>query len=181
MSQAAFCIVTTVRQASQTVTSLRDCGFDDDAVSVFYSDQTRTRHFTHTRASKAPEGTAAGVGAGGVLGAAIGWLAGTGSLAFPGLGPFIAAGPILAALGGIGVGATVGGIAGALVGFGIPEFEAKRYEGKVVGGGILVSVHIRDAAELHRAWGVFAHHGAEDISVADEAPADFPVIEAHGT
>lgn len=178
MSQAAFCIATTVTQASQIVAGLRREGFANDDVSVLYSDQATTRHFTHTRSTKAPEGTAAGVGAGGVLGATIGWLAGIGSLAIPGMGPFIAAGPILAAFGGMGVGATVGGIAGALVGYGIPEFEAKRYEGKVVGGGILVSVHVDDRAARLRAYAVFAELGAEDIAVADEARADFPALEA---
>jgi hypothetical protein len=180
VSQAAFCIVTTIRQASQLVTNLRDCGFANDDVSVLYSDQATTRHFTHTRSSKAPEGAAAGGGAGGVLGAAVGWLAGVGSVAIPGLGPFVAAGPVLAALGGIGIGTTVGGIAGALIGYGIPEFEAKRYEGKVVGAGILVSVHVESAWARRRAFAVFARNGAEDITVADEAPADFPALEAHG-
>ncbi len=178
VSQAAFCIVTTVSQASQIVNGLRDCGFENDDISVLYSDQGTTRHFTHRRSSKAPEGLAAGVGAGGMFGAAVGWLAGIGSLAIPGLGPFVAAGPILAALGGIGLGATIGGIAGALVGYGIPEFEAKRYEGKVVGGGILVSVHIAGPWARRRAYAVFGRHGAEDISVADEARADFPWREA---
>lgn len=178
MSQAAFCIASTVGQASQIVAELRRRGFDDDAISVLYSDKGTTRDFAHTTCSKAPEGAVAGAGTGGVLGAALGWFVGVGSLAVPGVGPFVAAGPILSALGGVGLGVTIGGIAGALVGYGIPEFEAKRYEGKVVGGGILVSVHVESRADRQRAYAVFARHGAEDISVAEEARADFPVEHA---
>ena len=180
MARAAFCIASTVNQASQIVTDLRRRGFDDDAVSVLYSDKGTTRDFTHTSCTKAPEGAAAGASAGGVLGAAVGWLAGIGSLSIPGAGAFIAAGPILAALGGVGLGATVGGTAGALVGYGIPEFEAKRFEGKVVGGGILVSVHVDGRRDRRAAYEVFAKHGGEDIAVADEARADFPATDAHG-
>jgi hypothetical protein len=177
MAQAAFCIASTVTQASRIVTDLRREGFDDDAISVLYSDKGTTRDFAHTSSTKAPEGAAAGASAGGVLGAAVGWLAGIGSLAIPGAAPFVAAGPIMAALGGMGLGATVGGTAGALVGYGIPEFEARRFEGKVVGEGILVSVHVEGRQQRRCAYAVFARHDAEDIAVADEAPADFPVVE----
>ena len=178
MSRAAFCIASTVGQASQIVAGLRRQGFDDDAISVLYSDKGTTRDFAHTTSTKAPEGAVAGAGPGGVLGAALGWCVGIGSLALPGVGPFVAAGPILSALGGVGLGVTIGGIGGALVGYGIPEFEAKRFEGKVVGGGILVSVHVDDRADRQRAYDVFMRHGAEDISVAEEARADFPVDHA---
>ncbi|MEO6029498.1 MAG: hypothetical protein ABIR79_21755 [Candidatus Binatia bacterium] len=177
MSQAAYCIATTVSQASQIVADLRRQGFVDDDVSVLYSDKQTTRDFTHTSSTKAPEGAAAGAGAGVVVGAAVGWLAGIGSLAIPGAGPLIAAGPVLAALGGMGVGASVGGVAGGLVGYGFPEFEARRCEGKVVGGGILVSVHVADRGARRRAFMVFGRNGAEDIAAAEEARADFPVIE----
>lgn len=177
MSHAAFCIASTVSQASQIVADLRRQGFTDDDVSVLYSDKQSTRDFAHTSSTKAPEGAAAGAGVGVLVGAAIGWLAGIGSLAIPGAGPLIAAGPVLAALGGMGVGASVGGIVGALVGYGFPEFEARRYAGKVIGGGILVSVHIGDRAARRRTFAVFARNGAEDITVAEEAPADFPAPE----
>ncbi len=175
MARAAFCIASTVTQASRIVADLRHGGFDDDAISVLYSDKATTRDFAHTSCTKAPEGAAAGASAGGVIGAAVGWLAGIGTLAIPGAAPFVAAGPILSALSGIGVGATVGGTAGALLGYNIPEFEARRFEGKVVGGGILVSVHVDGRDERRRAYAVFARHGGEDIAVADEARADFPV------
>jgi hypothetical protein len=177
MAKAAFCIATTVGQASQIVTDLRRTGFANDDISVLYSDKGTSRDFVHATCSKAPEGAAAGASAGSLVGAAFGWLAGVGSLSLPGLAPFVAAGPILAALGGLGLGATVGGIAGALVGYGIPEFEAKRYEGKVVGGGILISVHADDRTARRRAYDVFARNSAEDISAADEARADFPAHE----
>jgi hypothetical protein len=177
MARAAFCIASTLSQISRIVTDLRRDGFDDDAISVLYSDTGTSRDFAHTSATKAPEGAAAGASAGGLLGGAVGWLAGIGSLAIPGAAPFVAAGPILAALSGIGLGATVGGTAGALVGYGIPEFEARRFEGKVVSGGILVSVHVAGRGERRRACAVFARHDAEDIAVADEARADFPVVD----
>ena len=180
MARAAFCIASTVTQAARIVADLRRRGFNDDAVSVLYSDKGTSRDFAHTSSTKAPEGAAAGAGAGGMLGAAVGWLAGIGTLSIPGAGAFIAAGPILAALGGVGLGATVGGTAGALVGYGIPEFEAKRFEGKVVGGGILVSVHVDGRASQRSAYEVFALHGGEDIAVADEARADFPVVGSAG-
>ena len=177
MAKAAFCIATTVGQASQIVNDLRRNGFANDDISILYSDTSTTRDFVHATATKAPEGAAAGASAGSLVGAAFGWLAGIGSLSLPGLAPLVAAGPMLAALSGLGVGATVGGIAGALVGYGIPEFEAKRFEGKVVGGGILISVHAGDRTARRRAYDVFARHAAEDITAADEARADFPVEE----
>ncbi len=180
MARAAFCIASTVTQASQIVGDLRRHGFDDDAISVLYSDLGTSRDFAHTSATKAPEGAVAGAGTGGLVGAALGWLAGIGSLAIPGAGPLVAAGPILAGLGGMGLGAAVGGTAGALVGYGIPEFEAKRFEGKMVGSGILVSVHLATRRERRRAYEVFAKDGGEDIAVADEARADFPAPQARG-
>src|SRR5690606_35031450 len=123
----------------------------------------------HEKHSKAPEGAVTGAGAGGVLGGALGWLVGIGALALPGIGPFIAAGPIMAALGGAAVGATVGGITGALVGMGIPEFEAKRYEGKIRAGNILISVHSESGYETKRAKEVFEQAGAQDISTSSES------------
>jgi hypothetical protein len=178
VARAAFCIASTVTQASRIVSDLRRAGFDDDAISVLYSDKGTTRDFAHTSATKAPEGASAGAGAGALLGAGLGWLVGIGTVALPGAGPFVAAGPVLSALGGLGLGATVGGATGGLIGYAIPEFEAKRFEGKVVGGGILVSVHVGGRSAQRRAYEVFTKHGGEDMAVADEARADFPVEEA---
>jgi hypothetical protein len=178
MARAAFCIASTVKQASQIVGDLRREGFEDDAISVLYSDKATSRDFAHTNSTKAPEGGVLGAAVGALLGIFLGWMIGTGALAFPGGGPFIAAGPVLAALGMLGVGAVAGGVVGALVGYGIPEFEAKRFEGKVVGGGILVSVHVDGRGARRRAYDVFAKRGAEDIAVADEARADFPAFAA---
>jgi hypothetical protein len=109
---------------------------------------------------------------GAVLGGALGWLAGIGALAIPGLGPFIAAGPIMAALAGAGVGGAVGGLAGALIGMGIPEYEAKRYEGRVKDGGILLSVHCDDSAWTKKAKEILERTGAEDVSSTGEAHSD---------
>jgi hypothetical protein len=124
------------------------------------------------KATKAPEGTAAGVAAGGVIGGTLGLLAGVGLLAIPGLGPFIAAGPIMAGLAGLGVGGAVGGVTGALIGMGIPEFEAKRYEGRLQKGGILLSVHCDTTEEINRAKEVLKVTGAEDVSFTGESSVD---------
>jgi hypothetical protein len=121
------------------------------------------------KASKAPEGAAAGVTAGGVIGGTLGLLAGVGMLAIPGLGPFIAAGPIMAALAGLGVGGAVGGVTGALIGLGIPEFEAKRYQDRLAKGGILLSVHCDTSEEIKRAKVIVERTGAEDVSSTGEA------------
>ena len=134
-----------------------------------FPDKAGTRDFAHKKSTKAPEGAATGAGTGLVLGGALGWIVGIGALAIPGAGPFIAAGPIMAALSGAGVGAAVGGIAGALVGMGIPEYEAKRYEGKINEGNILISVHTEDSDQADHARDILEHGGAEDISPATEA------------
>jgi hypothetical protein len=168
MSKAVFCIAQTQSQAEQIVNELRTAGFSNNDVSVLFPDKRTTKDFAHDKATKAPEGAAAGAGAGGVLGGVLGWLAGIGTLAIPGLGPFIAAGPIMAALGGAAVGGAVGGVTGALVGLGIPEYEAKRYEGKLKEGNILISVHTEDSDERARAKKIFERAGATDISYTEE-------------
>jgi hypothetical protein len=132
-----------------------------------------TKDFATEKNTKAPEGTAAGAGTGAVIGGTLGWLAGIGALAIPGLGPFIAAGPIMAALAGVGVGGAIGGLTGALIGMGIPEFEAKRYEGRIKEGGILLSVHCDDSDWTKKAKEVLEHTGAEDVTSTGEAKADF--------
>lgn len=168
-NQAVFCIATSMNQAEAIVAELKQEGFSNDDISALFPDKTGTRDFAHQQATKAPEGAATGAGAGGALGGALGWLAGIGTLAIPGVGPFIAAGPILAALGGAAVGAAVGGLGGALVGMGIPELEAKQYEGKVRDGNILISVHTEDGDERSRAKDIFKRAGAEDIASSGEA------------
>src|SRR6476661_4321709 len=151
MSNAVFCIATNYGQAETIVGNLKSAGFANQDISVLLPDKQGTRDFAHEMNTKAPEGAVAGAGTGGVLGGVLGWLAGIGSLAIPGVGPFVAAGPIMAALGGAAVGATVGGLAGTLVGLGIPEREAKVYNDTVRGGGALVSVHTGDAEQQQRA------------------------------
>src|SRR5215472_8304002 len=163
-ARAVFGIASSEPQAARIATALENSGFSPNDISVLFSDTTRHRDFAHEKNTKAPEGAAAGAGTGGILGGGLGWLAGIGTLAIPGLGPFIAAGPIMAALGGAGVGGAVGTIAGALIGMGIPEYEAKRYEGKVKGGNILISVHTEDRDERDRAREIFENAGAQDIS-----------------
>ena len=150
MAQAVFCLVRTEQQAIRIVDQLKAAGFSHSDISVLLPDKTGTRDFAHEQHTKAPEGAAAGAGTGGVLGGALGWLVGIGALAIPGLGPFIAAGPILAALSGAAAGAALGGLTGALIGLGIPEYEAKRYEGKVKEGNVLISVHTEDSTERAR-------------------------------
>ncbi len=169
MAKAVFCIATSEFQAESIVNELKVDGFSDNDISVLFPDKTGSKDFAHEQHTKAPEGAVAGAGTGGVLGGALGWLAGIGALAIPGAGPFLAAGPIMAALGGAAVGAAVGGIAGALVGMGIPEYEAKRYEGKIKAGNILISVHTEEAVQAKRARDIFEQAGAQDISVTAEA------------
>jgi len=167
-SKSVFCLTNSEGQAARIVEDLKTAGFSNNDISVLLPDKTGTRDFAHEKGTKAPEGAITGAGTGGILGGALGWLAGIGALAIPGLGPFIAAGPIMAALSGAAVGATAGGLVGALVGMGIPEFEAKRYEGKVRQGKILISVHSDNGDETKRAKEIFERAGAEDIATAGE-------------
>jgi len=169
---AVFGIYKTVDQAEQTVNRLVAAGFTNDDISVLLPDNESTRKFAHKKDTKAPEGTATGATAGGVVGGALGLLAGIGALAIPGVGPLIAAGPIMGALAGVGVGGAVGGLIGALVGMGIPEYEAKRYEGRVKEGGILISVHCDTSEEINRAKEMLKQTGAEDIASSGEESAD---------
>jgi hypothetical protein len=169
MEKAVFGISKTEEQAIRIADQLKAAGFSANDISVLFPDKTGTRDFAHEQHTKAPEGAATGAGTGAVLGAALGWMVGIGALMIPGLGPFIAAGPIMAALAGAGAGAAAGGIAGALVGMGMPELEAKQYEGKIRGGNILMSVHAVDGDEVSRAKEIFKNGGADDISYTGES------------
>jgi hypothetical protein len=168
MSKAVFGLVDNEAQAERIVDSLKAAGFSNNDISVLLPDKTGTRDFAHEKATKAPEGAATGAGTGTVVGGVLGWLVGIGSLAIPGVGPFIAAGPIMAALAGAGVGAAVGGLSGALIGMGIPEYEAKQYEGKIKQGNILISVHSENSDEVKRAKDIFERGGAHDVSSTGE-------------
>jgi len=170
---AAFGIYTTRAGVENAVDALRAEGFRNTDISVLFPYNEGTKDFAHEKGTKAPEGAATGAGTGAVVGGALGWLVGIGSLAIPGLGPFIAAGPIMAALAGAGVGGAVGGLAGALIGLGIPEYEAKRYEGRVKTGGILLSVHCDDSEWTKKAKKLLERTGAEDVSSTGEATADY--------
>jgi hypothetical protein len=139
---------------------------------VLLPDQDSSRELGTEKHTKAPEGTATGAAAGGALGGTLGLLAGIGALAIPGLGPFIAAGPIVGALAGLGAGGALGGFVGALVGMGIPEYEAKRYEGRVKEGGVLLSVHAGTSDRVRIAKDILERTGAEDITSSWEAGAD---------
>jgi hypothetical protein len=161
------------------VGGLKAAGFSNRDISVLLPQSAGTKDFAHQKGTKAPEGAAAGGGTGVVLGGAMGWLLGVGALAIPGLGPLIAAGPIMAALAGAGVGGAVGGITGALIGMGIPEYEAKRYEGRVKDGGILLSVHCDSSEGTKRAQQVLEHTGAQDVSWSGEVSSDDRSIHRH--
>jgi len=178
--KSVFCIATTRNQAEQIVSQLKAASFSNNDISVLFPDKGTTRDFAHEKNTKAPEGAITGAGTGGVLGGALGWIAGIGALAIPGVGPFIAAGPIVAALSGAAIGATVGGIAGALIGLGIPELEAKRYEGKIREGNILISVHAENSDEISRAKEIFTQAGAQDISTAGESSPPKPAKDYSG-
>ena len=168
---AVFGIFKSVGHAERAVDTLIAAGFASSAISVLTPDTHSTRDFAHHKDTKAPEGTTAGVTTGGVIGGTLGVLAGVGALAIPGVGPFIAAGPIMAGLAGLGIGGAVGGLLGALVGMGIPEYEAKRYEGHVKDGGTLLSVHCDTSDEVSRAKDMLKSSGATDISSTGESTA----------
>jgi hypothetical protein len=166
---AVFCIANNESQAARIANALKAAGFPESDISALFPGKEATRDFAHEHNTKAPEGAATGAGAGGLLGGGLGWLVGIGTLAIPGVGPFIAAGPIMAALGGAAIGAAVGGIGGALVGMGMPELEAKQYEGKIRSGNILISVHTDDRDEVERAKEICKREGATDIATGTEA------------
>lgn len=166
--KAVIGIFNTPVQAERCLDRLRDLNFLPSDISVLVPDKEGIRDFVHEKATKAPEGATTGATTGGVLGGIAGWLVGIGSLAIPGVGPFIAAGPIMAALGGAAIGAAAGGVTGGLIGMGIPEYEAKQYQAKIDQGGILVSVHCETSDEVARAKEVMAQCGATDISSTGE-------------
>jgi hypothetical protein len=157
--------------------ALRAVGFRGTDISVLMPENVGTKDFVHKKDTKAPEGATTGVASGAVIGGALGWLAGIGALAIPGLGPFIAAGPIMGLLAGAGAGGAVGGVAGALIGMGIPEYEAKRYEGRVKSGGILLSVHCDSSEWVKRGKQILDRTGAEEIGTAGEATADYAMSD----
>ena len=169
MNKAVMCIVQDQNQAESIVKQLQGAGVPNDDISVLLPNKAGTKDFAHEHNTKAPEGAVTGASAGGVLGGTFGLLVGIGALAIPGFGPFIAAGPLLAALSGAAAGATVGGITGALVGMGIPEIEAKRYEGKIKGGNILISVHTETSDDQRQAEAIFKTAHAQDICSTSEA------------
>lgn len=168
MATSVFCIVPTETQAVSIVQQLKTAGFSDNDISALFPDKSGTKDFAHEQHTKAPEGAVTGAAAGGALGGTLGLLAGIGALAIPGVGPLVAAGPIMAALSGLAAGAAVGGVAGGLIGMGIPELEAKRYEGKVKDGNILISVNAEDSKEVDRAKEIFKNNKAQDIVTGGE-------------
>ena len=167
--KSVFCIATSREQADRMVNELKNEKFSNNDISALFADKATSHDFAHEKHTNAPEGTATGAGTGGVIGGALGWIAGIGALAIPGVGPFIAAGPIMAALSGAAIGAAVGGIAGGLIGLGIPEMEAKRYEGKVKAGNILISVHTDNSEQIAQAKDIFKAAGGQDICSTGEA------------
>ena len=175
---SVFGIYSSLDQAERGVDALVRDRFSNNDISVLAPDRQGTKDFAHEKHTKAPEGATAGAATGGALGGTVGLLVGLGALAIPGLGPFIAAGPIMATLAGIGAGGAVGGLVGALVGMGLPEYEAKRYEGRVKDGGVLLSVHCATSEEITRAKRVLEQTGAQDISSSGEKHGEEPVAAA---
>jgi hypothetical protein len=170
---AVFGIYSTREAVENAVDQLKDAGYRNTDISVLFAQNSGTKDFAHEKHTKAPEGATTGAGTGVVLGGTLGWLAGIGALAIPGIGPFIAAGPIMTALAGAAVGGTTGGVVGALLGMGFPEYEAKRYEGRVKKGGILLSVHCDDSEWTKKAENILENSGAEDVASTGESAADF--------
>jgi hypothetical protein len=169
---AVFGIYSNRSAVDSAVDSLKAAGFKNTDISVLFPENEGTKDFAHEKDTKAPEGATTGAGTGALLGGGLGWLVGIGALAIPGLGPFIAAGPIMAALAGAGVGGAVGGLTGALIGMGIPEYVAKRYEGRVKDGGILLSVHSDDSQWTKKAKEILERTGAQDVSSTGEASSE---------
>ena len=170
---AAFGIYPSRAGVETAVDALRTAGFRNTDVSVLYPENVGSKDLGHVKATKAPEAATTGAASGAVVGGALGWLVGIGALAIPGVGPLIAAGPIVAALTGVGVGGAIGGLTGALIGMGIPEYEAKRYEGRVKEGGVLLSVHSDNSDWTKKAKEILERMGAEDVASTGEAKADF--------
>lgn len=170
---AVFGIYSNRANAEEGVAALQAAGFRNTDISVLFPENAGSKDLAHEKATKAPEGATAGASSGAIIGGALGWLAGIGTLAIPGLGVFIAAGPIMGLLAGVGAGGAVGGVIGGLIGMGIPEYEAKRYEGRIRRGGILTSVHCDSSEWTKRAEKILRDTGAEDISSASEEKADF--------
>src|SRR4029077_18544174 len=171
--RAVLGIYANYSSVENAVEVLKEAGFRNGDISVLFPQRAGSKDFAHDKGTRVPEGAAAGAGTGALLGGALGWLVGIGALAIPGVGPFIAAGPIMAALAGMGVGGAVGGLTGSLIGMGMPEYIAKRYEGRVKEGGILLSVHSDNSDWTKRAKEVLESTGAQDISSTGEAHADF--------
>jgi len=170
---AVFGIYTQMSNLEGALDDLKAAGFRHEDISVLFPENLGSKELATVKATKGPEGATAGAGSGAVIGGALWWLVGIGALAIPGVGPLIAAGPIVAALAGVGVGGAVGGITGGLVGMGIPEYEAKRYEGRVMKGGILLSVHCDDSKWVKHAKQILEDTGAQDVASSGEAGADF--------
>ncbi len=170
---AVFGIYPNRTSLEDAVSTLKAEGFRNTDISILSPENIGNKDLKAEKNTKAPEGTATGAGTGAVIGGALGWLAGIGALAIPGVGPFIAAGPIIGLLGGLGAGGVVGGIAGGLIGMGIPEYEAKRYEGRVKEGGTLLSIHCDNSDWVKRAKDVLERTGAQDISSTGEKSADY--------
>jgi hypothetical protein len=167
-NKSVFCIATSRDQADRIVDRLKIANFSNSDISALFADKNTSQDFAHEKNTKAPEGAVTGAGTGGAIGGALGWIAGIGALAIPGIGPFIAAGPIMAALSGAAIGAAVGGITGGLIGLGIPELEARRYEGKLKEGNILISVHTENSDQITQAKDIFTNSGAQDICTTGE-------------
>lgn len=177
---AVFGIYSSRENIEEAVTALKNADFRTADISVLFSENSGTKDFAFEKHTKLPEGSSAGAGTGAVIGGVLGWLTGIGMLAIPGIGPFIAAGPIISLLAGVGAGGMIGGLTGALIGLGIPEYEAKRYEGRIKDGGILLSVHCDNRDWEHRAIQILKQTGAGDIGSEGEAKADFATSDKPG-
>jgi hypothetical protein len=175
--RSVFGIYNNRLNAESAVDELRLAGFRAADISVLLPENRGNKEMAVESNSKAPEGATAGGASGAVVGGALGWLAGIGALAIPGVGPLIAAGPIVGALAGLGAGGATGALVGSLIGYGIPEYEAKRYEGRVKNGGILFSVHVDDSEWRDKAEEILERTGADDVHATSESSADHDVTE----
>jgi hypothetical protein len=180
-NNSVFGIYSSRISVENAIDRLKLAGFRSSDISILMPNNQGLRELAHEKNTKLPEGTAAGASTGAVIGGTLGWLAGIGALAIPGVGPFIAAGPIMAALAGAGIGGSLGGVTGGLIGLGLPEYEAKRYDGRISRGDILISVHAENGDAEKRAKQILEDTGAEDISSTGEARSDYPEKKASST
>jgi len=175
---AIYGIFVTPSSLEAAVDALTSAGISLNGLSLLMSDKGGWQDFTSGGAAKHSDPSAPGAGVGGALGGLVGLLVGLGALVIPGAGPLVAAGPMMASLAGLTVGGALGGLVSALVDLGLPEYEAKLYDGRLKDGAVLLSVHCLSIGQVDTAKDVLKANGAEDLASSGEEEIDTPRLEA---